>query len=118
MTGADTVHVHGITPQNRHAIPVTLNPMNTCRYCGKMRDEWDCHGPACRSAIARALQRQRQGLPMVANVIRNEIPENASTGEVIHVLSRQRMRARRGNEERRERKALESADETGGTTNR
>ncbi|QBR03237.1 hypothetical protein [Paraburkholderia pallida] len=92
--------------------------MEQCRYCGKTRDEWDCHGPACRGAIARALQRQRQGLPMVANVIRNEIPENASTGEVIHVLSRQRMRARRGNEERRERKALESADETGGTTHR
>ncbi len=54
---------------------------------------------------------------MVANVIRNEIPENASTGEVIHVLSRQRMRARRSNEERRERKALENADKTGGSAN-
>jgi hypothetical protein len=92
--------------------------MDTCRYCGKLRDEWDCHGQACRSAIARALRRQRQGLPMVANVIRNEIPENASTGEVINVLSRQRLRARRGNEERRERKALESTDEAGGAENR
>ena len=81
--------------------------MDTCRYCGKLRDEWDCHGPACRNAIARALKRQRQGLPMIPNVIRNEIPENASTGEVIAVLSRQRRRARRGNEERRERKELE-----------
>jgi hypothetical protein len=84
--------------------------MDTCRYCGKMRDEWDCHGQQCRTAIARALKRQRQGLPMVANVIRNELPAHASTGEVIAVLSRQRMRARRGNEERRERKALENTD--------
>ncbi len=75
-----------------------------------MRDEWDCHGQQCRTAIARALKRQRQGLPMVANVIRNELPAHASTGEVIAVLSRQRMRARRGNEERRERKALENTD--------
>ncbi|WP_027820478.1 hypothetical protein [Paraburkholderia bannensis] len=88
--------------------------MDTCQYCGKMRDEWDCHGQACRNAIARALRRQRQGLPMVANVIRNEIPAHASTGEVISVLSRQRKRARRGNEERRERKALENADKVGG----
>jgi len=84
--------------------------MDTCRYCGKLRDEWDCHGPDCRSAIARALKRQRKGLPMVANVIRNEIPKDASTGEVIEALSRQRRRARRGNEERRERKRLEGAD--------
>jgi hypothetical protein len=84
--------------------------MDKCRYCGEVRDEWDCHGPACRTAIARALQRQRKGLPMVADVIRNEIPADASTGEVIAVLSRQRMRARRGNEERRERKALEGND--------
>jgi hypothetical protein len=84
--------------------------MDKCRYCGKFRDEWDCHGQTCRTAIARALKRQRQGLPMVADVIRNEIPPQASTGEVIAVLSRQRRRARRGNEERRERKALEGAD--------
>jgi len=84
--------------------------MDKCRYCGKVRDEWDCHGPACRTAIALALQRQRKGLPMVANVIRNELPADASTGEVIVALSRQRMRARRGNEERRERKALEGKD--------
>ena len=45
---------------------------------------------------------------MVANVIRNEIPADATTGQIITVLSRQRMRARRGNEERRERKALDS----------
>ncbi|MFT0170507.1 hypothetical protein [Paraburkholderia mimosarum] len=84
--------------------------METCRYCGKLRDEWDCHGPACRQAIAQALRRQRKGLPMVANVIRNEIPADATTGQIITVLSRQRMRARRGNEERRERKALERPD--------
>lgn len=54
---------------------------------------------------------------MVANVIRNEIPAHASTGEVISVLSRQRKRARRGNEERRERKALENADKVGGLDN-
>lgn len=45
---------------------------------------------------------------MVANVIRNEIPADASTSEVIAVLSRQRMRARRGNEARRELKALDN----------
>jgi hypothetical protein len=84
--------------------------MDKCRYCGKMRDEWDCHGQVCRTAIARALQRHRKGLPMVANVIRNEIPADATTSEVITVLSRQRMRARRGNEARRERKALDGAD--------
>ena len=44
---------------------------------------------------------------MLPNVIRNEIPQGASTGEVIHVLSRQRLRARRGNEARRERKAVD-----------
>lgn len=48
--------------------------MNECRYCRKMRDEWDCHGQECRTAIARALRRQRLGLPMVPNLIRNEIP--------------------------------------------
>jgi hypothetical protein len=47
---------------------------------------------------------------MVANVIRNEIPANATTREVITVLSRQRLRARRSNEERRERKAIEDPD--------
>jgi hypothetical protein len=85
--------------------------MNTCRYCGKLRDEWDCHGPDCRRAIAKALRRQRSGLPMVPNVIRNEIPAGATTGEVITVLSRQRLRARRGNEERRDRKAVDDAGE-------
>ncbi len=47
---------------------------------------------------------------MVPNVIRNEIPAGATTGEVITVLSRQRLRARRGNEERRERKEIEDPD--------
>jgi hypothetical protein len=84
--------------------------MNNCRYCGKLRDEWDCHGQECRRAIAKALRRQRLGLPMVPDVIRNEIPANATTGEVISVLSRQRLRARRRNEERRERKAIENPD--------
>jgi hypothetical protein len=81
--------------------------MEKCQYCGKIRDEWDCHGEDCRKAIARALRRQRAGRPMLPNVIRNEIPQGASTGEVIHVLSRQRLRARRGNEARRERKAVD-----------
>lgn len=81
--------------------------MEKCQYCGKIRDEWDCHGEDCRKAIARALRRQRAGRPMLPNVIRNEIPPGASTGEVIHVLSRQRLRARRGNEARRERKAAD-----------
>jgi len=81
--------------------------MNECRYCGKMRDEWDCHGQECRTAIARALRRQRLGLPMVPNLIRNEIPAGATTGEVITVLWRQRVRARRANEERRNRKAVD-----------
>ncbi len=84
--------------------------MNKCRYCEKIRDEWDCHGDACRRAIAEALRRHRAGLPMVPNVIRNEIPAGATTGEVITVLSRQRLRARRGNEERRERKEIEDPD--------
>ena len=84
--------------------------MNKCRYCGKVRDEWECHGQECRTAIAKALRRQRSGLPMVRNVIRNEIPPGATTGEVIAVLSRQRLRARRSNEERRERKAVEDGD--------
>ncbi|WP_244817335.1 hypothetical protein [Caballeronia sp. Lep1P3] len=84
--------------------------MEKCPYCERIRDEWDCHGPACRSAIARALRRQRMGLPMVAKVIRNEIPPGATTGEVIVQLSRQRLRARRANEERRERKAADDAD--------
>jgi hypothetical protein len=99
-----------IAPRNGLAIPVKLGHMDTCRYCGKLRDEWDCHGPTCRRAIAQALSRQRKGLPMVANPIRNEIPADATTGQIITVLSRQRMRARRGNEERRERKALENTD--------
>ncbi|TKC87872.1 hypothetical protein FAZ69_16520 [Trinickia terrae] len=84
--------------------------MDQCRYCGKIRDEWECHGQECRTAIAKALRRQRSGLPMVSNVIRNEVPPNASTSEVIAVLSRQRLRARRGNEERRERKAIDDFD--------
>ncbi|HEV3106589.1 MAG TPA: hypothetical protein VGZ01_12975 [Trinickia sp.] len=84
--------------------------MDKCRYCERIRDEWDCHGEECRSAIAKALRRQRAGLPMVPKVIRNEIPAGASTGEVIAVLSRQRLRARRGNEERRERKEIDDAD--------
>ncbi|VXB06239.1 conserved hypothetical protein [Burkholderia sp. 8Y] len=50
------------------------------------------------------------GLPMVPKVIRNEIPAGASTGEVIAQLSRQRLRARRANEERRERKAADDLD--------
>ncbi len=85
--------------------------MEKCRYCGRIRDEWDCHGDECRKAIARALRRQRSGLPMIPNVIRNEIPRDATTDQVINVLSRQRLRARRGNEERRERKAVEDGDE-------
>jgi hypothetical protein len=84
--------------------------MDNCRYCGKLRDEWDCHGQECRTAIAKALRRQRLGLPMAPNVIRNEIPANATTREVITVLSRQRLRARRSNEERRERKAIDNPD--------
>jgi hypothetical protein len=84
--------------------------MEKCRYCPKIRDEWDCHGDECRRAIAKALRRQRAGLPMVPDRIRNEIPADASTREVIVVLSRQRLRARRSNEERRERKEIEDAD--------
>ncbi|MEJ0004581.1 MAG: hypothetical protein WDN30_15405 [Pararobbsia sp.] len=85
--------------------------MNACRYCGKIRDEWDCHGQECRRAIVKALRRHRSGLPMLPNVIRNEIPPGATTSVVITVLSRQRRRARRGNEERRrKRKAVEDAD--------
>ena len=86
--------------------------MTECRYCGKIRDEWDCHGQECRGAIAKALRRHRLGLPMVPKLIRNEIRPGATTGEVITVLSRQRLRARRGNEERRARKAAEEADGT------
>ena len=85
--------------------------MNKCQYCEKIRDEWDCNGPACRRAIARALQRQRAGLPMVPKVIRTQIPAGASTSEVITLLSRQRLRARRSNEDRRQRKRLEDPDE-------
>ncbi|CDY77064.1 FIG00452807: hypothetical protein [Caballeronia glathei] len=81
--------------------------MNKCRYCEKIRDEWDCHGEDCRRAIAKALRRQRAGLPMVPKVIRNEVPAGATTGEIITVLSRQRLRARRGNEERRDRKEID-----------
>ncbi|MCX4165339.1 MULTISPECIES: hypothetical protein [Paraburkholderia] len=84
--------------------------MNRCRYCEKIRDEWDCHGQECRRAIAKAVRRQQAGLPMVPNIIRNEIPPGASTREVITVLSRQRLRARRGNEERRDRKEVEGGD--------
>jgi hypothetical protein len=50
------------------------------------------------------------GLPMVPKVIRNEIPAGASTGEVFAELSRQRLRARRANEERRERKKADDLD--------
>jgi hypothetical protein len=84
--------------------------MDKCPYCEKIRDEWDCHGRECRIAIAKALRRQRAGLPMVPKRIRNEIPAGASPGEVITVLSRQRRLARRGNEERRERKAAEDGE--------
>ncbi|WP_133645871.1 hypothetical protein [Paraburkholderia flava] len=84
--------------------------MEKCRYCDKIRDEWDCHGDECRRSIATALRRQRAGLPMVPKIIRNEIPADATTREVITVLSRQRLRARRGNEERRERKEVEDPD--------
>ncbi len=69
--------------------------MDTCRYCQRIRDEWDCHGDECRRAIAKALRRQRAGLPMVADRIRNELPSGAPTQQVIAVLSRQRLRARR-----------------------
>jgi len=44
---------------------------------------------------------------MVPKVIRNEVPAGATTGEIITVLSRQRLRARRGNEERRDRKEID-----------
>ncbi|MDR5760324.1 hypothetical protein [Caballeronia sp. LZ035] len=84
--------------------------MEKCPYCERIRDEWDCHGQECRTHIARALRRQRLGLPMVPKVIRNEIPPGASTGEVIAQLSRQRLRARRANEERRARKAEDELD--------
>lgn len=85
--------------------------MDKCQYCGKIRDEWDCHGQECRRAISKALRRHRAGLPMLPNVIRNEVPQGASVGEVIKVLSRQRLRARRGNEARREAKAVDGFDE-------
>ncbi|GAB5097292.1 hypothetical protein P9250_00790 [Caballeronia sp. LP006] len=85
--------------------------MEKCPYCERIRDEWDCHGQTCRTFIARALRRQRLGLPMVPKVIRNEIPAGASTGEVITQLSKQRLRARRANEARRERKAADDLDE-------
>jgi len=84
--------------------------MNTCRYCRKVRNEWECHGDACRRAIAEALRRQRAGLPMAPDRIRNQIPRDASTGEIVTLLSRQRLRARRSNEARRERKEIEDAD--------
>jgi len=89
------------------AIAGKMTGMDKCRYCGKIRDEWECHGQECRTAIARALRRQRSGLPMVPNVIRNEVPAGASTSEVIAVLSRQRLKARRANEARRERQEAE-----------
>lgn len=85
-----------------------MKGMDKCRYCGKNRDEWECHGQQCRRAIAKALRRERAGLPMLPNVIRNEVPAGASTSEVIAVLSRQRLKARRANEERRERQEAES----------
>lgn len=85
--------------------------MDKCQYCGKIRDEWECHGQECRTAIAKALRRHRSGLPMVANVIRNEVPAGASTSEVIAVLSRQRLRARRANEERREQREAEGYEQ-------
>jgi hypothetical protein len=44
---------------------------------------------------------------MVPKIIRNKLPANATTGETITVLLQQRLRARRGNEERRDRKAIE-----------
>jgi hypothetical protein len=101
----------GVAPRQKWApFAVRLSLMNKCRYCDKIRDEWDCHGPECRAAIAKALRRQRQGLPMVPKVIRNEIPAGASAGEVIARLSHQRLRARRGNEERRERKEIDQPD--------
>ncbi len=84
-----------------------MTGMDKCRYCGKIRDEWECHGQHCRRAIAKALRRERAGLPMLPNVIRNEVPAGASTSEVIAVLSRQRLKARRANEERRERQEAE-----------
>lgn len=84
--------------------------MEKCQYCERIRDEWDCHGDECRRAIAKALRRQRAGLPMVPKKIRNKLPANATTGETITVLLRQRLRARRGNEERRDRKAIEDDD--------
>lgn len=84
--------------------------MEKCRYCAKIRDEWDCHGDACRSAIARALRRERAGLPMVPEKIRNEVPAGATTNEVITVLSRQRLRARRANEDRRKLKQMNDED--------
>jgi len=52
------------------------------------------------------------GLPMVPKVIRNDIRPGATTGEVITQLSRQRLRARRANEERRERKAADDLDDS------
>jgi hypothetical protein len=100
----------GGAPESDPGLRVNWWAMNKCPYCEKIRDEWDCHGSECRAAIAKALRRQRQGLPMVPKVIRNEIPAGASTGEVIARLSRQRLRARRGNEERRERKEIDNAD--------
>jgi hypothetical protein len=78
--------------------------MEKCRYCSRIRDEWDCHGQACRENIAKALRRQRAGLPMTPNVIRSEIPPGATTEQVIEVLYRQRLRARRSNEDRRARR--------------
>jgi len=47
---------------------------------------------------------------MVPRTIRNEVPAGATTGEIIAVLSRQRLRARRENEDRRKRKQLEDED--------
>lgn len=100
-----------IAPLSALANAGKMARMDKCRYCGKIRDEWECHGQECRTAIAKALRRHRSGLPMVANVIRNEVPAGASTSEVIAVLSRQRLRARRANEERREQRETEGYEQ-------
>ena len=52
--------------------------MEKCPYCERIRDEWDCHGQECRTAIARALRRQRMGLPWEWKAIKAmEIPAAA-----------------------------------------
>jgi hypothetical protein len=47
---------------------------------------------------------------MVPEKIRNEVPAGATTDEVITVLSRQRLRARRANEDRRKLKQMNDED--------